>query len=1287
MNWQAFRLRALWCWHQLLTLALAALVVVAVMVGVSRQLFPLANHYRPDVEKALSQRLGVPVTLQRLEGDGDGLQVLLRLLQLELRDPAAPEKVLLAIPEVELRPAIWQSLRHAELRLDVRMRGLDIHLDQQPDGRLQLRELAGLARRDSATAARTVSFVLRQPALALTESRIGLALQDFPEISLGGVSFVNRNDGNHHRLHGKVRLAGIADELALQLELEGDPLYWQRGHLRAWIHLPVLDWESWLPALPDNGLGISRLRGGGNYWLEFSSGRLLRLQAEVDWRDVVLQGNHGRHHLRDMQGQLSWHRHAEGWHLAAQQLQGVVDDLAWPLPQLALRRTGDRLALALARANLTNTGKLLGSLELPETVATWLREAAPAGEVVSLRADLDGNAGTDWKLRRLDAETRWLNVQATARTLGSRNLAGWLRWTPDEAWLGLHSRAAEVHVPNFLREPVAAQELNGHFRLRRDGTGWRVDSDRLQLKNRDVQAAGVLSLALPAGEIPRLSALASMSGARAASAWRYVPWHSASDATLDWLRHSLLGGTVRRGELAYEGPVHGSEADPGRLLMHFDLERGRFDYAPGWPELRELDAAVTIDGRRLVVAASRARLLGGSEGRNIHAEIPDLRTPVLQLSAPLASTGPDLMRLLRDSPLRTRVPGLAEVVSLEGALTGQLDLRLPLRGGAADVNAVAQLRDNVLVLPSARLTATGLQGEVRYSTAAGLQAPQLDARLLEAPVQAAIQTQMGRRQEVVVNVAGTAGIPALRRWWGSNLLDVASGSTPYQARVSIPAGAAPRLQVDSSLVGVRLSLPAPLGKAAKDNVPLRYQTVLGGKEQMARLQYGQRLVGGLVWQGNRLDRALLRLDSTTPAWPQQRGIEIEGRLARLDIGEWKPWLERFRRPEASATVAARGETPLPGLTRLSLETRDLSAEGWRMRNARLGLQRDTAAWRLAVDSDELSGRVHLPDDASRDISIDLARLQWPLPSAAGKPKAAGLNPVAGLGNRPLVVKGEGLRLAAWPNLGVLGVNARLLPSPYGMRIENIELRSVLVDFSGRLDWQWRGGVSTRLRGKAGSANVAGLLAAFGFAPNLVSRRASADFDLAWRGAPDSPAPGALEGQLGITLEEGRLLNVSTGASVSRVFGWFDLDNLRRRFKGDFSDVLKRGLAFDRISLSGPLQAGIMQPAVFQVTGPTLQANGQGRLDLAQKKMDQHFIVTIPVSSAVPIAAVVVAGPVVGGAVAAAQKAFRKQINRATELHYHISGDWNNPKVERLGSASVATSDKPAPYGALAKEAE
>lgn len=1271
MTWQAFRLRTLWCWHQLLTLGLAALVVVAAFIGLSRQLLPLADRYRPEVEAVLSTRLGVPVTLQRLEGEADGAQMKLRLVQLDLHDPAAPGTVLLRIPEVELRPAVWQSLRHGEMRLDIRLSGLDIHLDQQPDGRLQLRELSGLARRNTGSAEAILRRVLRQPVLALSRSRVELSLKNMPSLTLNELDVVNRNEGDQHRLAGHARLSGSREEIALQIELDGDPLQWQQGRLRLWARLPVLSLDGLLPALGDKGQGIERLTGGGSYWLDFQSGRLTAVQARIDWRELVLQRPEGRRHFRNMRGLLSWQRQGEAWQLATQHMQGRVDDLPWPLPQVAVRSAPGALSVALAQGNIAGLDRLLPVLPVPSAAADWIRQATPTGELAKLRADLRARPDGGWQLQRLDVEGRRLSARAVARHPGGRNLAGWLRWTPERAWLGLAGQNARLELPALFEEPVTVHRLKGHLRLVREADVWRLDSDHLQLTNMDFEARAVLSLAAQTGAAPRLSLLGNLTNARAASAWRYIP-RATGGRVAEWLHHSLRGGTVAHGDFAYEGPLRSiPDQDPARLLMRFALQQGQLDYAPGWPGVRDLDSVVILDGHRLEIVGDRASLLDGTQARELRATIADFREPVLELAADLTSNGADLARLFQESPLRRHTPGLTETLTLEGAVNGRLSIAMPLRGGNPQVAATVQLRDNSLLIRPAKLTASALRGELRYSTEEGLQASRLDARLLEAPVRADIQTQPGAQSEVLVNLTGTASVPALRRWLASSLLDIASGTTDYHARVTIPTGADPRLQIDSSLTGLRMKLPSPLGKSAQESVPLRYHTSLGGKEQLARLQYGQRLSAGLVWKDNRLDRALLRLDSNTVAWPELPGLEIEGRLPRLNLADWKPWLGRFQRPARASTVAARGETSLPALTRLQLETRELLAEGWRLDNARLALARSGEGWQLAVDSEQLAGVALLPDAPGREISLSFSRLLWPLPAVAAKAESgAGLNPVAGLGNRPLSLQGEGLRLGAWPALGQLGISARLLPIPHGLRIENISLQGPLLGFSGKLDWQWRGGAYTRLQGKASSANVAALLAAFGQAPGLLSQRATADFDLSWPGAPDRAALASLDGQLKVKLEKGRLLNVGTGANVSRVFGWFDLDNLQRRFKGDFSDVARRGLAFDSIVLDGALQSGVMQPATLAVTGPTLQAKGRGRLDLGQRKLDQQFTVTMPMTSAVPIAAVVMAGPVVGGAVAAAQMAFDKQIDKATQLHYRVSGDWASPRVERLTVKAV-----------------
>lgn len=1269
MNRQDLRLCALWCGRQLLTLGLVLLVLVAALVGLSRQLLPLADDYRSELEAALSARLGLPVTLQRLEGRMEGAQLRLRLVQLELHDPRN-HNVLLAVPEAELRPAIWQSLWQGELRVDLRLRGLAVHIDQQPDGRLQLRELSGVTRSAGGSGARTLGLVLRQPALSLRDSRVSLSLQALPAISLEQVNLLNRNDGSRHQLAGRARLAG-SEELALQMDYRGDPLQWQQGQLRLWIQAPVLDLTPWLPAVAGRGLDIRRLQAGGSYWLDFQQGRLMSARAQLDWRELALQRGEVRHRLSNLRGLLGWQRHGSGWELAVQQLQGHLDGHGWPLPQLAIRSASGAMSVAVAHARIDGVRQLLEPLPVPAVLRTWLREAAPAGHISRLRADLAARPEGGWRLQRLDAEGRQLSVRSNGRLPGGHGLAGWLRWTPERAWAGLDSRGVGLTLPRLLREPLMLSGLQGQLRLTREGAGWRLDSDRVQLSNTDLKATGVVSLSLLPGTSPRLSLLGSLRDGRVASAWRYLPDRPGSERLADWLRSNLRGGRVPRGDIVYEGALRPDpDTDPARLLMRFAVQQGRLDYAPDWPGLRELDATVVLDGSRLEVAGSRARLLDDSQAGEVRALIADLREPELQVAAELTSTGADINRLFAESRLQTLAPGLSDVLALEGPLSGQISLSLPLRGGPAQVAVAARLQDNLLRLKPAGLIASRLQGELHYSTASGLRASRLEAQLLEAPVQADIQTTA--RHETIVNLVGTASVPALRRWLASSLLDMASGSAAYQARVSIPRGAAPHLQLESSLVGLRLRVPAPLGKAAQEPVPLRYHSSLGGKEQMARLQYGQRLSAGLVWQGARLDRALLRLDSTAAAWPLRSGLEIEGRLARLDLGEWRPWLQRFQQPAQRATVSARGEASMPSLNRLELEAGELLAEGWRISNARLAMGRATAGWQLAVDSHELAGMAQLPDAPGSEINLSFSRLQWPLPLAgtggagAGTGKA-GLAPVSGLGNRPLQIQGEGLRLQAWPGLGSLAVRARLLPIPYGLRVDDLALRSPLLNFNGKMDWQWRGGAYTYLRGQAASGNVAGLLAALGQPPEVVSRRAEADFDLAWRGAPDKAALAALEGQVKLTLEEGRLLNVGTGATVSRIFGWFDLDNLQRRLRGDFADVTRRGLAFDRISLEGPLMAGVMQPATLAVSGPTLQVQGQGMMDLGRRKLDQRFAVTIPVSSAVPLAAVMMAGPVVGGAVAAAHMAFDKQIDKATQLNYHVSGDWTRPRVERLGS--------------------
>jgi len=1266
VNLTSLRHAAVWCGHHLLTLALAALVLVAIVVGLGRQFTPAISAYREAAEARLSRAMGLPVRIERISGSWQGMGPYVLIDGLSLRDPAAPATTLLRLPRLELRPSLWQSLLHLEPRLDLRIRGLDIHLEQLPDGRLHLRELASLSRHDPAAARRAVELALRQPLLALEDSRLGLSLQGHPAVTLNRLQLTSQNEGDRHRLAGEMYLKGIPQVLALNLTLQGEPLDWQKGHLSAWLNVPSMVLDGWLPKADVAGVKLEHVTGGGEFWLHFAQGHLTALQAKPRLSQAVFRSRFGMHALQSVSGELAWHRVGRGWTLAAGGMQAQLDNARWPIPALALARRPEGLAVAVAGVDVATAALLANRLSLPATLATWLREATPEGRISALRADLVTDADGQWRSERIVARMEQLGAHATDRFPGARNMAGWLDWTPAQALLGLDARNGSLDLRQVFREPVPVERLQGVMRLQVDEEFWRLESDRLVVQNADAKGQALLRVDIPKADpgAAELSLLARLTEARVASAWRYVPWPPAGDLALGWLRRALVGGTLVQGDFLFNGPLsHRPGLAPFRQLMRFEMKDAALDYSPGWPALRGLDGVVTIDGRQLRVEGQQARLLDGTTAHALVAEIPDLRQARLAVQGEVATTGPDLLRLFRESPLRTHTARIADTLKVEGPINGRLSLDIPLSPALPPgprVEVAAQLAGNRLQLPRERLVAEGLMGEVRYSTQKGLQADRLSGRLLGAPVTARLRSTVNRGilQEVQVDVDGRVAVPALQSWLGGPLWQAFSGEAPYQARIRIPADKqVAQLLVTSPLTGVHILLPAPLSKGS-EALPLRYQSALGEGEQLAQLQLGRRLSAGLVWRTGGLHGALLRLESTNVAWPSAPGIEIEGRIGRLALTDWQPWIERFQQ----SVTGSSGAGGMPGLTRLDVQAREVEARSWRLANARLAVRREAAAWQVGVSNEQFDGSLLLPDADSREWQVDIRRLHLPLAGAPERATIAGSTVIPA--GRPVQINASGIRLRDYPGLGELGIKARLSPSPYGVRMDGLQVETAVARFDGRLDWQWRGGVSTRLRGVAESQDVAGLLQALRYAPSLHSPQARADMDLSWPSSPEALSLKGLDGHLEVRLEHGRLLNVNATTSASRVFGLFDIDNIRRRLKGDFSDVLRKGLSFDAVTLGGDVQAGQMPQAVFDLKGPSLSAHGEGRLDLVRQQMDQEFTVNVPVSSAVPLAAAVVAGPLIGGAVAAAELVLKKQIEKVTILYYRISGDWSNPEVVR-----------------------
>jgi len=120
---------------------------------------------------------------------------------------------------------------------------------------------------------------------------------------------------------------------------------------------------------------------------------------------------------------------------------------------------------------------------------------------------------------------------------------------------------------------------------------------------------------------------------------------------------------------------------------------------------------------------------------------------------------------------------------------------------------------------------------------------------------------------------------------------------------------------------------------------------------------------------------------------------------------------------------------------------------------------------------------------------------------------------------------------------------------------------------------------------------------------------------------------------------------------------------------DFSDLTDKGFAFDTARGDFDLRDGSAYTDNVLVKGPAAEIGLIGRVGLKNHDYDQTAVVTGNVSSTLPLAAFV-AGPVVGGAVLLFTQVFKQPLKGLVRGYYRITGNWDNPTVERIKSADA-----------------
>ncbi len=1269
------------CWH----IVAEVIVAAAILVTALRFALPMLNDYRQHLAAELSRSIDQPVSVGHLAASWHGMGPLLILNDVHIYAGDGTTD-LVRVGDVKVGLNIWQSLFNASLVFDqLDMSGAEVTLVREIDGRIGLEGFADTGGADLTSATARGGAIIRwlfgQGTIKIRQSDvrwINKAHPGRPQL-VRHVNFELHNDDRRHQINGDARLGSDTHpDIRFSMDLLGDvtkPGWDGRGYLES---LGV-NLVPWLAGQHIEGFELISGKVGMRLWASWRSGRLqdargrfvgvaIRVRGRVP---VTNEGNDAAPELKwkRLSSSVAWLRQEQGWVLSLSDLQ--VNDAP---DQAAVTIMAQDSESGTAFDMYTDRLGIKGLLDVarvsegvPASLRSALNKAKIDGHLDAVHLSYRDGASPVFAIKGGFSDVRSGGVDTL---LGFDHLSG--TFVADDesgaAHFGLNDSA--VAIRSLFRDPIPVASLSAELNWRHDDQGFAVAVSDLILMNEDLSVQGGLGVMLPEDGKPELSIhLDAKSDGGVAHTSRYLPASIMSNASVEWLDRALIGGDVTHATMVFDGPVAQFPFDHGggQFSIQVALHGGVLDFAPGWPRVNDIDADLEFAGYGLRIAAPSGESLGLAI-HDVSVDISDLYgvNPNLKLTGKAEGTTQQALDYVVNSPVGEILDRFATGTRAEGTSDLDLALDVPLMHSLdTEVKGRLGFHGSKLKLVDAGFEIEAVEGALAF-TESDVSAKGIRARMLGLDSRIDISRQSVGKDHRVTRIAATGRINDQQL---NDILEgipdrLISGTTSWRATLDLAdvedtTAQDPILRVTSDLKGMALAIPEPVAKSAA--IPSPFSLSMHLPQRLGRpvsIQYGGSLSGLLDLNADmQLQRATLHWGKGYPRLVKKTGVRITGSLARLDLD---PWMDLIERPD----LAKGSANPGSQLMGMDVQVGDLSMSGHHIPDAAIAGKRRPAAWNFVIKGPELGGEIAVPVPIKdRPIRVTLDHLIIPAEKAADDSGQAEAVKVADVGGSPqgipaLEVTTDSL---VYADMALGSMKLSTVPSSDGMDIRELVFERPESRFQVHGTWTENDGKqASEFAIRFLSEDLGGTLQGLGF-PELISQgKGESSATVRWPGRPADFTWSALAGKMSVLFQNGRVLEIEPGAG--RIVGLFSLQSLPRRLFMDFSDVLRRGYAFDRIEGDLDIDNGVARTQNLYLDGPSARIEIKGATDLAARQYDQDVIVSPHVGSGLPVAGALAGGLGVGAAVLIFERIFQHDLAKMTRVHYHVTGPWSAPET-------------------------
>ncbi|MNF59889.1 hypothetical protein D3C84_414910 [compost metagenome] len=660
------------------------------------------------------------------------------------------------------------------------------------------------------------------------------------------------------------------------------------------------------------------------------------------------------------------------------------------------------------------------------------------------------------------------------------------------------------------------------------------------------------------------------------------------------------------------------------------------------------------------ILASQGQLLD-TQVRDVTVNIPHVpagQNSHMFIDGAFAGGLGDGLKILQEAPIGTGATFAGW--QGEGDLQGKLKLDIPLdKGEEPKIQVDFKTAKARLKLSEPELELSQLKGDFRFDSAKGLSGQGITARAFDRPVSARIVTEGSPgKLNTRVTADGKVTVKKLTEWLKVTQPLPVSGDIPYQLQLSLD-GPDSQLMVSSNLKGVAVDLPAPFGMPAEQGRDTVFRMTLQGPERRYWFDYGD--LADFTFaapSANFADgRGELFLGSGNAVLPGNKGLRIRGVLSELDVEPWKVLVDRYagKDPSGSAKQLLSGADFRVG---------KLTGFGTTLDQARVQLDRKPAAWALQLDSLQAKGTVGLPDAKAAPIAVNLQYVRLPAADPAVQADENAPDPLASVD--PTKVPALDIAIAQlFQGQDLVGAwSLKVRPIAKGLAFNSLSLGLKGMQLQGAGGWEGvPGATSSWFKGRIEGKNLADVLKGWGFAPTVTSEKFHLDVDGRWPGSPAWVGVKRYSGSLDASLHKGQFAQVEGGAQALRVFGLLNFNSIGRRLQLDFSDLFDKGLSYDRVKGLLVASNGVyVTREPITLTGPSSNLELNGTLDMMNDRIDAKLLLTLPLTNNLPIAALLVGAPAVGGALFLIDKLIGDRVARFASVKYTVKGPWKEPKI-------------------------